>query len=289
MTLATFNVGDRVYFGRGNGEQTLGEVVKVNRAKLKVKQIEARGTMRAYAVGTIWTVPPSLCKLAGANATPAAPVAPAPLPTATDKAAEALWTAYAPGFGLPVDAFGKTFKAGRMEYRITGIAPNRRQYPVTALRVRDGREFKFTADMVKTALSPSAAPGPVSVPRFSVGTPVTIKGWQGDDVVVLITHVGRDAYEVYGYSRYGNNRTVLFDEARPAAKRTDDTILDEITGVYCRLEPENLSCDGERTRSEMNRVAAALNRALKALFRELGRQVTASEAFARDMAKQRTA
>jgi hypothetical protein len=57
METNEFRRGDKVLFGRGNGEQTLGEVVKVNRAKIKVKQLEARGTMRSYPIGTVWGVP----------------------------------------------------------------------------------------------------------------------------------------------------------------------------------------------------------------------------------------
>ena len=61
MELKDAYIGQQVYFGRPNGEKTLGEVVKVNRRKLKIKQTEARGHYRNYSVGTIWTVPPSLC------------------------------------------------------------------------------------------------------------------------------------------------------------------------------------------------------------------------------------
>jgi len=61
-TINDFKVGDKVTFGRGNGEQTQGTVVKVNRVKLKIRQDESRGTMKSHAVGTIWTVPPHLCR-----------------------------------------------------------------------------------------------------------------------------------------------------------------------------------------------------------------------------------
>ena len=56
----SFKVGDQVLFGRTHGEQTLGEVVKVNPKKLKIKQLESRGTMRDYPVGSMWAVPPNL-------------------------------------------------------------------------------------------------------------------------------------------------------------------------------------------------------------------------------------
>src|SRR5271154_259477 len=75
----------KVYFGRSRGEQTLGEVVLVNRSRAKVRQLESRGTLKAHKVGTIWTVPFNLLTPAPANAmpvdgTPEAAPAPSPLP-----------------------------------------------------------------------------------------------------------------------------------------------------------------------------------------------------------------
>lgn len=58
--MSEFKVGDRVFFGRHNGEKTRGTIIKVNRVKCKVRQDESRGTTRNYPIGTIWTVPPSL-------------------------------------------------------------------------------------------------------------------------------------------------------------------------------------------------------------------------------------
>lgn len=55
------HVGQKVYFGSRNGQKTLGEIVKVNPKKFKVKQLEQRGVHKNHAVGTVWTVPPSLC------------------------------------------------------------------------------------------------------------------------------------------------------------------------------------------------------------------------------------
>lgn len=81
-----YTVGQQVMFGRDLGEKTLGEVVKVNRTRLKVKQLENRGTFKAYAIGTVWTVPPSLCSSPGA-----AP--PAPAPAAPARSSDELMTA----------------------------------------------------------------------------------------------------------------------------------------------------------------------------------------------------
>lgn len=72
MGPADFKVGDKVLFGRGNGEQTLGEITKKNPTKAKVKQLEARGTQKSHPVGTIWTVPYNLLKHADGR-TPVAP------------------------------------------------------------------------------------------------------------------------------------------------------------------------------------------------------------------------
>ncbi|NDD28464.1 MAG: hypothetical protein EB084_09400 [Proteobacteria bacterium] len=67
--MPTFNIGDTVLFGRENGEKTLGRVVKVNAASVKVEQTEARG---GRPVGTIWRVAPSLVyPLEGSPALPA--------------------------------------------------------------------------------------------------------------------------------------------------------------------------------------------------------------------------
>jgi hypothetical protein len=55
-------VGQKVYFGRTHGEQTLGEIVKLNPTKAKVRTLEARGS-RGLA-GRQWGVPYSMLKLA---------------------------------------------------------------------------------------------------------------------------------------------------------------------------------------------------------------------------------
>jgi len=59
----SFKIGDKVLFGRKHGQQSLGEVVKVNRKSLKVKLLEPRGVYKAHAVGGIWRCAPSLCTL----------------------------------------------------------------------------------------------------------------------------------------------------------------------------------------------------------------------------------
>jgi len=64
-----FKVGQKVYFGRRNGEKTLGEILKLNPTKAKVKTLEARGVLRERDAGVIWTVPYGL--MTPADPTPA--------------------------------------------------------------------------------------------------------------------------------------------------------------------------------------------------------------------------
>jgi hypothetical protein len=70
-------IGDRVMFGRPNGEQSLGEVVKINSKNVKVKLLENRGAGRGSAPGSIWNVGKTLCRPvdASAQSTPATPPA----------------------------------------------------------------------------------------------------------------------------------------------------------------------------------------------------------------------
>jgi len=64
-----FEVGDIVVFGRAQGEKTIGKVVGQTRTgKLKIQQMEERGTGRNYKPGEVWTVPPGLVQLAASDA-----------------------------------------------------------------------------------------------------------------------------------------------------------------------------------------------------------------------------
>ena len=63
-------IGSQVIFGRPNGEQTKGEVVKINRKSVKVKQTEVRyGNGRTRQEGQVWNVHPSCLKLVGGETT----------------------------------------------------------------------------------------------------------------------------------------------------------------------------------------------------------------------------
>lgn len=65
--------------------------------------------------------------------------------------------------------------------------------------------------------------------------------------------------------------------------RTEDEIMKDILGVYCRLSPENLTCDGEASRSWVRQHERELNAQLRTLEKELGRNMDESEAIRWDM------
>jgi len=55
-----FKIGDQVVFGRPNGEQTHGIVLKVNGKTILIEQTEARGQIRERQPGAKWRVAVSL-------------------------------------------------------------------------------------------------------------------------------------------------------------------------------------------------------------------------------------
>lgn len=59
----------------------------------------------------------------------------------------------------------------------------------------------------------------------------------------------------------------------------EQLILEAINGVYNRLSPENLTCDGEATMTQVNQKRVKLNRQLRGLFSALGREVSETVAF----------
>lgn len=65
MKIQDAHVGMKVMFGRPNGEQTLGEIIKINPTKAKVRTLESRGNGRGSDVGAVWTVPYSLMTPSG--------------------------------------------------------------------------------------------------------------------------------------------------------------------------------------------------------------------------------
>jgi hypothetical protein len=274
-TLNDFAVGDKVYFGRSHGEQTAGTVMKVNRAKLKVRQDESRGTMKSYPVGTIWTVPPSLCsKQEGTAAAPGRPPAPV---TGTV-------------MGVPLFKVGDRVSFNARGSVVTGTV--KRVNGKTLAVLPDGesdphRYWRVSPGFCRAASSSTdSAAVTVLAPMIPVGTTVEYEGFSWEamgkaTVTGIITKVNGDgccgaAYEVCSHGRF---TVKALAEVRTVARRTDAEIVSECMSIYCGLSPENLSCDGECSRSEVSRRAAAYNRGLRALWKEAGRSITESECW----------
>ena len=76
LTKSDFSVGDVVLFGRSSGEQTRGEIVKLNGKSAKVRTLEVRGAVKVRAAGGEWRVPYSL--LTPTDGAPASPAAKRP-------------------------------------------------------------------------------------------------------------------------------------------------------------------------------------------------------------------
>ena len=58
----------------------------------------------------------------------------------------------APRFGLEPDDYGKKFRTFNGVYRVCGIKPKARKYPVLGSHIHTGKTYKFPADSVKRGL-----------------------------------------------------------------------------------------------------------------------------------------
>jgi hypothetical protein len=61
--------------------------------------------------------------------------------------------------------------------------------------------------------------------------------------------------------------------------RSEKEILNDFAGLACRLSPENLCCDGEISRAEVNRRLRQIQKKWKALEKELGRVVSEDQVW----------
>jgi len=166
--ITDFYVGQHITFGRDKGQQTLGVVAKVNTKKLKVKQLEARGLSKAHPVGTVWTVPPSLCTPCKVQPRAAAATVPTiAKPPCKPRPAYATGSATATALGLPRCVVGETLRIQGTLYTMVGYKTSRPKYPIAGTGPRGGR-YKFSVDQVLTAL----------------GSPIVSKAKRPDDDIL---------------------------------------------------------------------------------------------------------
>lgn len=117
--------------------------------------------------------------------------------------------------------------------------------------------------------------------KHKVGNVVSFQSYnwftnlQGE-ITGVVTRVSPNGLEVYSCQ---GTRILQAEETRTVPKRSEAEVMSQIADAYGGLSPENLTCDGELNATQVRRRAAQLHRALKALFIELGREVTESEAY----------
>lgn len=126
--------------------------------------------------------------------------------------------------------------------------------------------------------------------------PEPLKGLKVGDTIEIRGRRGVERAEYRGYNPrapkncvnlrmrgkdYKGPLSIVVGKAGEPAKpgRSEEEIMREIMVAYCGLSPENLTCDGELPRAEVNRRRGRLRRQLQDLFKELGREVTEQEAY----------
>lgn len=276
----TFKVGDPVIFGRPGGEQTIGRVKDIGPKNLKIEQLGTRGVAKPRPVGTIWTVPPSLVQKYDGSLPAGGQLPVAPRPTlvtvglAFRKGDPVEFTHPTKGV---VAGFVKSVNAKSVTLENTDDGhPTGWRVPSDVLRRRDG----------------AAAPVVVmpEVPAWvKVGAPVTYSGytWQPNkgpvqgSVAGIVTSVDarKGEVEVFSGSDTRFTKRLPYGAVTITGRRDEAALLAEFAAVYSMLEPERLTADGERSRSEVARLRAELTRAYLALTMELGRKVSESEAY----------
>ncbi len=245
-----FNVNDVIQFGSRTVRVAI--VQRVNRTAYSVKVVSD---------GTVWNVP-------FANAKPVENVAVA-----------AMQTAPKPLVVLPSFARGQRVSfEGRNGKTVTGTVERVNGKTVTVTNTDDGERGWRVNPNLLTVVSGSATTAPVKpVSSFRVGQVVTDGSLTGTVVSVRGSDVN-----IMVKSRFFRIivKPLPASMLRLADKRTDKQIEADIQMVYGLLEPETLTADGERPRSEVARLRTLYNQVLNALFEELGRRVEQKYDFA---------
>ena len=65
-------------------------------------------------------------------------------------------------------------------------------------------------------------------------------------------------------------------------------IMEKFVGLACRLSPENLSCDGEASRTYVNQKLKQIRKEWKALEKQLGKKMDEDDVWAWDRKREDT-
>jgi hypothetical protein len=190
---------------------------------------------------------------------------------------------------------------------VTELKPRNTKYPViykfkTGTNGYKGNENDFTAILGQGDLGAFNGKDEQK-PRVSTGydhdalVPDVLKGIKIGDTITIRSRRGTQQAEYLGYNpsrpkncvslrmngkEYKGPLGIVVGKATPAAparKRSEKEIMDDIRNVYCGLSPENLTCDGELPARDVRIKERRLERELKDLFKELGREVDEIEAY----------
>jgi hypothetical protein len=172
-----------------------------------------------------------------------------------------------------------------------------------------GSRFTDTNANIKFELSAITSSGEVQTPEAQEFKRSAARfGLHPDDLGGTFTSQGtqyritglktrRPKYPVTG-ARVSDGRTFKFPassvtnviqkntgrRAAIASQKSREPLTEEIKSEFvtlaCQLSPENISCDGERSRADVRKATAVINRKWAALEARIGQRVSESEAFA---------
>lgn len=86
------------------------------------------------------------------------------------------------------------------------------------------------------------------------------------------------ASSVSNVQRKGEGRRAAIESQKSREPLTEE-IKAEFVDLACQLSPENISCDGERSRADIRKATVAIQRRWRGLEARIGRSVGESEAF----------
>ena len=195
---------------------------------------------------------------------------------------------------------------------VIGYKPSNTKHPVLYKFKVGNTTYKGSANDFRVILGKvdlgefenASAAGPQPAPSTGFHNdamvPDVLKGLKVGDTITIRTRKGVEAVTYDGYNsrrpkypvsftnsqgqrRKGSLTIVVRNEepAKPQEKqvRTERQMMDEIRNAYCALSPENLTCDGELSRSQVKAKERNLRMDLSRLFNEIGRVVNEEEAY----------
>ena len=224
-TSSDFNINEQVYFGRSQGEKTLGTIIKINPTTLKVRQDESRGAMKSHPVGTIWTVPFQFASKLGETA---APVTTEALTLKVGQTVE--YTGFSWAAKGDTTLQGVVTKLGQGAYEVYGNGRTQvlQHDKVKPVAKRDFKQVKDVIGGVYSGLSPENLWSDGELPRAQVETR---RAQLHRALKALFIEAGREVTESesYGMEPYKGEETPFSKFTRLGAKAAGFKVGDKVT------------------------------------------------------------